>query len=94
MASIDAGAEVFRNRARNCRPWVRSFVHSPEAVTHSPAEIIAAWPTVVTRSAMATRLEPQNAEAVFRFVEGDPLDKARENFGPGVCVLTHATTAG
>jgi hypothetical protein len=50
MPSIDEGAEVFRNRARYCRPWVRSLVQSPEAVTHSPAEIIAAWPTVVTRS--------------------------------------------
>ena len=44
--------------------------------------------------AMAPRIEPQNAEAVFRFVEGDPLDEARENFVPGVCVLTHATIAG
>ena len=38
----EVGAEVFRKRARNCRPWVRSLIHSPGAVTHSPAEIIAA----------------------------------------------------
>jgi hypothetical protein len=50
MPSTDEGAEVLRNRARNCSPWARSLVHSSEAVTHSPAEIIAAWPTVVTRS--------------------------------------------
>ena len=50
MPSSDVGAEVFRNRARNCRPWVRSLTQSPEAVTHSPAEIIAACPMVVTSS--------------------------------------------
>ena len=50
MPSIDVGAEVFRNRARNCCPCVRSLIHSPDAVIHSPAEIDAAWPTTVTRS--------------------------------------------
>ena len=30
------------------RPWVRSLIHSPDAVIHSPAEIDAAWPTTVT----------------------------------------------
>ena len=50
MPSTDEGAEAFRKRARNCSPCVRSLVHSPEAVIHSPAEIVAAWPTVVTRS--------------------------------------------
>ena len=42
--------EAFKKRTRNCSPCVRSLVHSPEAVIHSPAEIIAAWPTAVTRS--------------------------------------------
>src|SRR5262249_31136997 len=50
MPSNDVGAEVFRNRALNCWPWVRSLTHSPDAVIHSPAEIVAAWPTTVTRS--------------------------------------------
>src|SRR6267142_980428 len=50
MPSIDVGADVFRNRALNCWPWVRSLIHSPDAVIHSPAEIVAAWPTTVTRS--------------------------------------------
>jgi hypothetical protein len=50
MPSVDVGAEVRRNRALNCCPWVRSLTHSPVAVIHSPAEIIAAWPTTVTRS--------------------------------------------
>ena len=50
MPSIDVGAEVLRNRALNCWPWVRSFTQSPDAVIHSPAEIVAAWPTTVTRS--------------------------------------------
>src|SRR4051812_17741705 len=50
MPSIDVGAEDFRNRALNCWPWVRSLTHSPDAVIHSPAAIVAAWPTMVTKS--------------------------------------------
>src|SRR5258708_32069049 len=50
MPSIEVGAEVFRNRALNCWPWVRSLTHSPDAVTHSPAEITAAWPMTVISS--------------------------------------------
>jgi acetolactate synthase regulatory subunit len=30
--------------------------------------------------AVAARFRPENAEAVLRVVEGDPLHKARENF--------------
>jgi hypothetical protein len=26
------------------------LIHSPDAVIHSPAEIVAAWPTIVTKS--------------------------------------------
>ena len=50
MPSSVVGAVAFRKLARNWRPWVRSFVQVPAAWTHSPAEIIAAWPTTVTRS--------------------------------------------
>src|SRR5580704_9431402 len=50
MSSVEVGAEVRRNRDLNCWPWVRSLTHSPVAVIHSPAEIIAAWPTTVTSS--------------------------------------------
>src|SRR5271155_236597 len=50
MPSTEVGADVRRNRALNCWPWVRSFTHSPDAVIHSPAAIVAAWPTTVTRS--------------------------------------------
>src|ERR1700735_955729 len=50
IPSIELGAEVLRNRALNCWPWARSLIHSPDAVLHSPAEIVAAWPTTVTRS--------------------------------------------
>ncbi len=38
---------------------------------------------------MAPRLYAQNAEAVLWVMKGDPLHEARENFGLGVCVLTH-----
>src|SRR5713101_1038546 len=50
MPSTEVGADVRMKRALNCWPWVWSFVQSPETVTHSPAEIVAAWPTTVTRS--------------------------------------------
>jgi hypothetical protein len=42
------------------------------------------------RIAVATGLQPQDAEAVLRVVEGDPLDETRENFGFGLSLLTHA----
>src|SRR6516162_3997407 len=50
MPSSDVGSEVFKNSALYCCPWVRSLIHSPDAVIHSPAEITAACPTTVTRS--------------------------------------------
>ena len=42
MPSIEVGAEVRMKRALNCWPWVWSLTHSPDAVIHSPAEIVAA----------------------------------------------------
>src|SRR5262245_59301293 len=50
MPSAEVGGEVRRNRALNCWPCVRSLTHSPDAVIHSPAAIVAAWPTTVTTS--------------------------------------------
>src|SRR5271167_3964968 len=50
IPSIDVGAEVRMNRALNCWPWVWSLIHSPDAVTHSPAEMVAACPTTVISS--------------------------------------------
>src|SRR5882762_8273872 len=50
MPSIEVGAEVRMKRALNCWPWVWSLTHSPDAVIHSPAVIVAAWPMTVTRS--------------------------------------------
>src|SRR5947199_10801841 len=50
IPSAEVGGDVRRNRALNCWPWVRSLTHSPEAVIHSPAEMVAAWPTTVTTS--------------------------------------------
>src|SRR5262249_61988686 len=50
MPSAEVGGDVRRNRALNCWPWVRSLTHSPEAVIHSPAEMVAAWPITVTTS--------------------------------------------
>jgi hypothetical protein len=50
IPSAEVGGDVRRNRALNCWPWVRSLTHSPEAVIHSPAEMVATWPTTVTTS--------------------------------------------
>ena len=50
MPSTDDGVEVRTKRALNGYPWVRSLTHSPEAVIHSPAPTMAAWPTTVARS--------------------------------------------
>src|SRR4051794_22902982 len=50
IPSAESGSELRRKRALNCWPWVRSLTHSPEAVIHSPAEIVAACPTGGTRA--------------------------------------------
>src|SRR3954452_6006157 len=50
MPSSVVGAVALRKEALNCRPWVRSLTHTPEPLTHSPAEIRAVWPTTVTGS--------------------------------------------
>ena len=77
MPSIEVGAEVFRNRARNYCPCVRSLTHSPGAVIHSPVEIDAAWPAT-DRDAHA--LSSEDAEPVLLIVEGYPLDQAGKQF--------------
>src|SRR6202048_54259 len=50
MPSMTVAAGVRMKRALNCWPWVRSLPHSPDAVTHSPAAITAAWPMTVINS--------------------------------------------
>ena len=70
---------VFAKRALNCWPWVRSLIHSPDAVIHSPAETMAAWPTTVTRSRCPRAFVSQNAEPVIGIVERHTLDQAGQN---------------
>jgi len=41
MPSAEFGGDVRKKRALNCWPCVRSLTHSPEAVIHSPAEMVA-----------------------------------------------------
>jgi hypothetical protein len=50
MPSSVVGGLALRKDARNCWPWVRSFTQAPLIWTNSPALIIAAWPTTMTRS--------------------------------------------
>jgi hypothetical protein len=54
-----------------CGPWVRSLIHSPDAVAHSPAGITAACPITRDQFAVAARLDPQNTEAVLLIVVRD-----------------------
>jgi Holliday junction resolvasome RuvABC DNA-binding subunit len=53
---------------------VRSLTHSPEAVIHSPAEIIAAWPTTVTTHGQQFRARflrtspPTSADGIEKYL--------------------------
>ena len=93
MPSTDEGAEAFKKRTRNCSPCVRSLVHSPEAVIHSPAEIVAAWPTAVTRSRWPRALIRSTQKPVSGVVEGDPLDEAGQHLAAR-CAVSSAGLVG
>ena len=82
MPSSDVGAEVLRNRALNCWPWVLSLVQSPETVIHSPAES----PSMADDGdevAVTARLHPDDAEAVLGVLVGDPLNQPSEHLPIG-----------
>jgi hypothetical protein len=80
MLSIDVGAEVFRNRALNCWPWVRSLIHSPDAVIQLACRDRRRVANDGHQVAMSSGLRAENAEAVLGIVEGDALDQAGKNF--------------
>ena len=50
MPSRVVGCVVVRLAALNCKPCSRSLTHPPLALMNSPALIVAACPTTVTRS--------------------------------------------
>ena len=77
---VNRVSEVLRNFALYCWPWVRSLTHSPDAVIHSPAEIIAAMADYSDHFAVAARLDPQHAVAIPVVVVCDALNQAREYF--------------
>ena len=60
--------------ARNCRPWERSFSHSPTARISSPADDRRRVPDHRFEIAAASDLEPEHAEARVGVVEGHALD--------------------
>src|SRR6266571_8998031 len=74
MLSTDVGAEVLRNRALNCWPWVRSLTQLPDAVTHSPAGMADQGDQL----AVATGLDPDDAKAILGVLVGDALDQSGE----------------
>ena len=80
MPSAEVGGDVRRNRALNCWPCVRSLTHSPDAVIHSPAAIVAACPTTRHDIAMPARLGPQHAKAILDVMVRDALDETGKNF--------------
>ena len=91
MPSIEVGAEVLRNCARNCSPCVRSFCQTAarrhpfsgrdrRRVSNNRDEVL-----------MATRLHPEHAKAVLLVVEGHPFHKAGKNLAP-IIVLGHEIT--
>src|SRR4051794_32759224 len=95
MPSSVVGAVAFRKAALNCRPWVRSLTQDPEALTNSPAEIRAAWPTTVTGSRCPrtlTRSTQKPVSALWKVTRstsparasvGGPRSVADEVFGAG-----------
>src|SRR3954452_11364978 len=87
MPSMDVGAEVLRNRALNCWPCVRSLIHSPDAVIHSPAEMLAAWPTTVTRSRCPRAFARRTQKPFSAFWKVTRSTRPGENF------LGHASCA-
>jgi hypothetical protein len=79
MPSAEVGGDVRRNRALNCWPWVRSLTRSPDAVIHSPAAMVAAWPITVTTS----RCPRARFEVLAGLVERVTYHNAENGF----CVL-------
>ena len=77
--AVNASDPLKRPDATAC-PWVRSLTHSPEAVIHSPAAMLAAWPTTVTSSRCARALALYDAKAIFSIVVGNSLDEAGQHF--------------
>jgi hypothetical protein len=77
MPPVDVGAEVRRNRALNCWPWVRSFDPFPRR-----RDPLAGGNGrgVTNHGYESARLGAENAEAVFFVVEGDALDEACQRF--------------
>ena len=80
MPSIEVGAEVFRNRALNCWPWVRSLTHSPDRGDPFAGGDRRRVADDGDQVAVSARLDPENAEAVLGVVEGDALDQTGEDF--------------
>jgi hypothetical protein len=76
IPSVVVGGIVFRNRARNCTPWVRSLFHSPLACMNSPGGDHRGMTDDGDGFTLAARLHAQNAEAVVFVMKCYTLDEA------------------
>ena len=82
MPSADVGAEVLRNRALNCWPWVRSLVHSPAAVIHSPGDH-GGVANDGNEIAVTSCLDPNDAKTVVGILVSDALNQPGQHLPIG-----------
>ena len=76
MPSVAVGGIVFRNRARNCTPCVRSLAHSPLAWMNLAGGDHRGMTDDGDGFTLAARLHAQNAEAVVFVMKCYTLDEA------------------
>ena len=80
MPSAEVGADVRRNRALNCCPWVRSLTQSPVRRNPFARRNYRCVADYGHELSMSARLRPQHAEAVLGIVERYTLDETRQHF--------------
>jgi hypothetical protein len=80
VPSAEVGGDIRRNRALNCRPCVRSLIHSPDAViqlTGCDGCGVADDGDDVT---VPSRLGPHDAKAILDIMVRDSFDETGKNF--------------
>src|SRR6266851_7293383 len=78
IPSTDAGAEVLRNRALNCWPWVRSLTQLPVPYP-LPGRDRRGVADQRHQLALAPGLHPQDAKAILGVLVSHALDQSGEH---------------